>query len=86
MLLKANKQTVANALQRKANKVDIDPKLANIDSVLMLNTTGNGKTLLDRLNALEGSLEDFKTQIDLSFDSKLSRKVNGVEDELKKIF
>ena len=58
LLLKANKQTVANALQRKANKVDVEPKIANLESVLMLGTMGNGKTIVDRLNDLEKSIED----------------------------
>ena len=52
---------MANALQRKANKVDIDAKFTNIEQVLQLNTTGNGKTFLDRMSELEKSIEDNRT-------------------------
>lgn len=51
----------------------------------MLNTTGNGKTLLDKMKDLEKSLEDNRTQLELNFDEKLSKKVNILESELKKI-
>ena len=51
----------------------------------MLGTTGNGKTIIDRLNELEKQIEDSRCQQDLAFDEKLSRKVNQVEDEMKKI-
>ena len=52
---------------------------------MMLGTTGNGKTIIDRLNEIEQKIEDSRCQMDLAFDEKLSRKVNQVEDELKKI-
>ena len=51
----------------------------------MLNTTGNGKTLLDKMKELEKSLEDNRTQLELNFDEKLSKKVNILKGELKKI-
>ena len=41
--------------------------------------------MLERLNELEKQVEDTRTQMDLNFDEKLSKKVNQVEDELKKI-
>ena len=85
LLLKANKQTVANALQRKANKVDLESKLGKIEQALQLNTTGNGKTLLERLNDLEKSLQDQTTHLDLTLDEKMSKKLNTVEAEIKKI-
>ena len=52
---------------------------------MMLETTGNGKTIIDKLNELEKQIEDSRCQQDLAFDEKLSRKVNQVEDEMKKI-
>ena len=76
---------MANALQRKANKVDLESKLSKIESALQLNTTGNGKTLLERLNDLEKSLQDQTTHLDLTFDERLSKKLNMVEAEMKKI-
>ena len=76
---------MANALQRKANKVDLESKLGKIESALQLNTTGNGKTLLERLNGLEKSLQDQTTHLDLTFDEKMSKKLNTVEAEIKKI-
>ena len=85
LLLKANKQTVANALQRKANKTDIDTKMAKIEGALLLNTTGNGKSVVERLSEIEKAVEDCVMQIDLSLDEKISKKVNTLEDEMKKI-
>jgi len=54
----------------------MEPTLNKIESALLLNTTGNGKTIIDRLNELEKTLHDAKTQLDLSVDEKLSRRVN----------
>ena len=63
----------------------MEPKIANLESVLLLGTTGNGKTLMDRLNDLEKSIEDSRLQMDLSFDERLSKKVNSLENDLKKL-
>jgi len=43
---------------------------------LLLNTTGNGQTIFDRLKDLETALYDTKTHQELAFDEKLSKKVN----------
>ena len=76
---------MANALQRKTNKADFDTKLSKIEQALMLETTGNGTTMLERLNSLEKKLEDAKTSLDLSFEERLSKKLITVEDELKRM-
>ena len=63
----------------------MEPKIANLESILLLGTTGNGKTIMDRLNDLEKSIEDSRLQTDLTFDEKLSKKVNSLENDLKKL-
>ena len=93
MLQKANKQTVANALQRKANKADAEPRLAKIEAQLMFGASGtsvaasgqNGKSLSDRIDELEKNLEDSRTALELALDEKVSKKVNTAEDSLKKL-
>ena len=67
---------MANALQRKVNKTDLDPTIKRIESALLLNTTGNGQTIFDRLKDLETALYDAKTHQDLAFDEKLSKRIN----------
>ena len=52
---------------------------------MLLSTTGNGKTLIEKLNEMERSLEDAGTRLDLSLEEKLQKKVNLLEDELKKV-
>lgn len=93
MLQKANKQTVANALQRKANKADAEPRLAKVEAQLMFGASGttvaacshNSKSLSDRIDELEKNLEDTRTALELSLDEKVSKKVNTAEDSLKKL-
>ena len=93
MLQKANKQTVANALQRKANKVDAEPRLAKIEAQLMFSSSTNsaaavgssGKSLSDRIDELEKNLEDTRTALELALDEKISKKVNIAEETLKKV-
>ena len=93
LLQKANKQTVANALQRKANKADAEPRLAKIEATLMLGSGGtsvaavgtNGKSLSDRIDELEKNLEDTRTSLELALDEKVSKKVNAAEATLKKV-
>ena len=38
---------------------------------MLLSTTGNGKTLIEKLNEMERSLEDAGTRLDLSLEEKL---------------
>ena len=40
---------------------------------MLLSTTGNGKTLIEKLNDLEKSLDDANTRLDLTLDEKLTK-------------
>lgn len=52
----------------------------------MLGTgSGNGKSVVDRLNDMEKNIEDWRCQSDLAFDEKLGKKMNALEADLKKI-
>jgi len=85
LLLKANKQTVANALQRKANKNEVEPRIANLEAVVLPKSGKSVHTPLDTLNECLKNLEDRMTEFDLKIDEKVAKKVNFVEDSLKKV-
>ncbi len=76
---------MANALQRKANKADFEPRLAKIEQALTMSTSKDGQSLIERLNEIEKNLQDTKTFVDLRVDEKLSKKLNLLESDLKRL-
>jgi predicted flavoprotein YhiN len=71
LLLKANKQSVANALQRKANRAEldaiqklvssIDPILGNKGTSSHQSVSGLSQTFSEQLSNLAGKIDDSKT-------------------------
>ena len=49
----------------------------------MLLSTGSG-TIFEKMNEMTRTLDDAKTSTDLKLSEKLSRKINEIEDSLKK--
>ena len=49
----------------------------------MLLTTGSG-TLFEKLNEITKAIDDTKTSTDLRLNEKMSRKINEMEESLKK--
>ena len=57
--------------------------MKNVDSAMML-TTGSSGTIFEKINEMSRLMDDTKVQLDLKLDERLSRKVNDIEDRLKK--